>query len=214
MAWVLAIAVAALALTVTIWLGRAPRAAWEVIAAALVFGLAGFAFQARPDQPGAPTAAAQDTAASGAAMVVARRRMNTGGATSGDRWLIPADALARQGQFADAAGMALGAVEQNPGSVDAWLAVANNLVAHAQGHLTPAALYAFDRARKADPAHPGPPYFMGLALAQNGLLAEGRTMWANLLARSPPDAPWRRDLTERLADLDQFIAKQRLQSGN
>ena len=214
MAWALAIALAALALTATIWFGRAPRAAWEVIAAALVFGLAGFAVQARPDQPGAPTAAAQDTGASGAAMVAARRQMNTAGPTSGNRWLIPADALARQGQFADAAGMALGAVEQNPGSVDAWLAVANNLVAHAQGHLTPASLYAFDRAGKADPNHPGPAFFLGLALAQNGRLAEGRTMWADLLARTPIDAPWRQELVARLAELDQFIAKQGLQSGN
>ena len=208
MAWALAIALAAAALAVLIRLGRAPRAAWEVIAAALVFGLAGFAFQARPDLAGAPKQVAEDTGASGAAMVAARRQLNTGGPTSGERWLIPADALARRGQFADAAGMALGATEQNPGNADAWLALANNLVAHAQGQLTPAALYAFDRASKADPAHPGPPYFMGLALAQNGLLTQGRAMWADLLARSPADAPWRKDLAARLADLDQYIARQ------
>ena len=208
MAWALAIALAAAALAVLIRLGRAPRAAWEVIAAALVFGLAGFAVQARPDLASAPKQAAADTGASGADMVDARRQMNTGGPTSGDRWLIPADALARRGQFADAAGMALGATEQNPGNADAWLALANNLVAHAQGQLTPAALYAFDRASKADPAHPGPPYFMGLALAQNGLLTQGRAMWADLLARSPADAPWRKDLAARLADLDQYIARQ------
>ena len=214
MGWALAIALAGAALLAAIWPGRAPRAAWEVIAAALVFGLAGFAFQARPDQPGAPTEAAQDTGASGAAMVAARRQMNTGSPGSGERWLIPADALARQGQFADAAGMAMGAVEQNPGSADAWLAVANNLVAHAQGHLTPAALYAFDRARKADPAHPGPAFFLGLALAQNGLLTEGRTMWADLLARTPVGAPWRQELVARLADLDGFIAQQATQPGH
>ncbi len=211
MGWALAIALAAAALAALITLGRAPRAAWEVIAAALVFGLAGFAFQARPDQPGAPTAAAEDTDASGAALVAARRQMNSGGPGSGDRWLIPSDALARRGHFADAASMALGAVEQNPNNADAWLAVANNLLAHAQGHLTPAALYAFDRARAADPAQPGPPYFLGLALAQNGLLTESRAMWADLLARTPPDAPWRQDLTAKLADLDRFIAQQAVQ---
>ena len=208
MAWALAIVLAAVALALLIRLGRAPRAAWEVIAAALIFGLAGFAFQARPDLAGAPKQAAEDTGVSGADKVDARRQLNTGGPSSGDRWLIPADALARRGQFADAAGMALGAVEQNPKNADAWLALANNLVAHAQGHLTPAALYAFERASKADPAHPGPPYFMGLALAQNGLLTQGRAMWADLLARSPADAPWRKDLAARLADLDQYIAAQ------
>ena len=208
MAWAMAIALAAAALALLIRLGRAPRAAWEVIAAALVFGLAGFAFQARPDLPGAPKQAAEDTGTSGADMVDARRQLSSGGPSSGDRWLIPADALGRQGHFADAAGMALGATEQNPKNADAWLAVANNLLAHAQGHLTPAALYAFDRASKADPAHPGPHYFMGLALAQNGFVTQGRAMWADLLARSPADAPWRKELSARLAELDQYIAAQ------
>jgi cytochrome c-type biogenesis protein CcmH len=43
-------------------------------------------------------------------------------------------------------------------------------------------------------------------LAQNGELEQGRTMWADLLARSPEDAAWTKDLKARLDALDQFIA--------
>ena len=101
MGWAIAIVLAVLALAALIRLGRAPRAAWEAVAAALVFGLAGFAFQAHPDQAGAPKAAAEDTGASGAAMVAERRQMNTtGGPTSGDRWMIPADGANCQRYFA------------------------------------------------------------------------------------------------------------------
>ncbi|MEY4239135.1 MAG: hypothetical protein RL339_1736, partial [Pseudomonadota bacterium] len=82
---------------------------------------------------------------------------------------------------------------------------------HAEGNLTPAALYAYGRAAQADPAHPGPPFFLGLALAQSGKLAEARGLWAELLGRSPKDAPWRQDLAERLQRLDAFIAMQAAQ---
>lgn len=206
MGWVLAIGLALAAFAALVLVFKAPRKGWEAIVAALLFGLAGFAFQARPAQPGAPKEAAEASGQSGAALVEARHQLSQGGAISGDRLLITADALARNGAFGDAASLAMGAAEKDPQSTDAWLAVANNLVAHAEGNLTPAALYAFRRAGQADPKHPGPPFFLGLALAQNGQLEQGRAIWADLLARSPQDAPWRKDLEARLGELDQFIA--------
>jgi cytochrome c-type biogenesis protein CcmH len=69
-------------------------------------------------------------------------------------------------------------------------------------------LLAFRRAEAAQPANPGPPFFLGLALAQSGRLQEGRTVWVDLLSRTPADAPWRADLMLRLQELDQFIAEQ------
>lgn len=208
MTWLFVILLALAAFAALAWLLRAPRAGWEAIGAALLVGIAGFAWQARPAQPGAPKPAAQSVRASGAAAVEARKALGDATVPAGDRWTMVADAFARNGQFAEAAGVVLGAVQQNPGNADAWLALANNLVAHAEGNLTPAALHAYRRAAEADPQHPGPPFFMGLALAQSGRLAEGREVWAQLLARSPKDAPWRADLARRLADLDAFIARQ------
>lgn len=189
---------------------NAPRKGWEPIGAALALGLAGFAMQANPDQPGSPKAPEQRADKSGAALVEARKALAGEQAAPNrpNQWMVIADALSRNGQYGDAAGVVLGAVEKNPDDANAWLALANNLVAHADGSLTPAAQFAYRRAAQADPQHPGPPFFMGLALASSGKLAEGRAVWADLLARTPADAPFRADLIGRLKRLDAVIAVQ------
>jgi cytochrome c-type biogenesis protein CcmH len=139
---------------------------------------------------------------------VAARQKLSGSPPGANKWLVVADAMARNGQYADAAEMLRGAVEQNPKDSDAWLAMANALVSHADGRLSPAAILAFRRAAAAAPESPGPPFFLGLAMAQSGRFQEARQMWAEVLARSPADAPWRGDLTAKLEQLDQLIAAQ------
>jgi cytochrome c-type biogenesis protein CcmH len=209
MGWALAIGLALAAFALLAWAFKAPRQGWEAIGAALLIGLAGFAYQASPAQSGAPKQPAQQADTAGKALVEARRQLASGGGSvAANRWVVIADALARNGQYADAAGVVLGAVEQEPGNAEAWLALANNLTAHGEGNITPAALYAYGRAAQANPQDPGPPFFLGLALASSGKLAEGRALWADLLARSPADAPWRGDLAARLERLDAFIAAQ------
>ncbi|MEN9683925.1 MAG: hypothetical protein RLZZ427_1676 [Pseudomonadota bacterium] len=208
MTWVMVIGLGLLAFGALVIGFKAPRQGWEAIGAALLVGIAGFAWQASPDQPGAPKAPAQSPQISGEAMVEARKALSQQTVPVASQWTIVADAFARRGQFAEAAGVIRGAIAKDPHNADAWLALANNLVAHADGNLSPAALYAYRRAALADPQHPGPPFFLGLALAQSGRLAEGRAAWADLLARSPANAPWRADLQARLADLDAFIARQ------
>lgn len=207
MIWALVMLTAAAAFGAIVLL-RTPRKGWEAVGAALLVGIAGYALQASPGLPGAPKAAAQEAAKSGAALVAARQELARNAGPGQNRWLVIGDALARNGQYGDAAGVILGAVEKEPGNPDAWLALANALTGHAEGTLTPAALYAYGRAAQADPGHPGPSFFLGLALVQSGRLAEGRALWADLLARSPADAPWRKDLAERLARLDAFAAMQ------
>jgi cytochrome c-type biogenesis protein CcmH len=86
--------------------------------------------------------------------------------------------------------------------------MANALVAHADGTLTPASLYAFRRAAAAAPEHPGPPFFLGLALAQSGRFEEARGLWSRLLAATPSDAPWHAELVDKLQRLDTIIAAQ------
>jgi cytochrome c-type biogenesis protein CcmH len=184
---------------------KAPRKGWEAIGAALLLGIAGYALQGRPGLPGAPKTPAERVAGGGDALIKARQEL-AGKPGPVNDWLVIADALARHGQFADAAEVLRGAVDQEPGNAEAWLALGNALVGHSQGLLTPAALFAYRRAAAADPDHPGPPFFLGLALAQSGRFAEARALWAGLLALSPKDAPWRADLADRLARLDAFIA--------
>lgn len=208
MGWVLVGVLAALSFVALAWLFKAPRKGWEAIGAALMLGIAGYALQGSPAQPGAPKETAPQSREGAAALVAARQELARDGGANPSSWVMISDALARNGQYSDAAGVVLGAVEKDPKNADAWLALGNYLMGHTEGVLSPAALYAYRRAAEADPLHPGPGFFMGLALAQNGRLAEGRAMWADLLARAPQDAPWRADLADRLKRLDAFIAVQ------
>ncbi|MDE2403358.1 MAG: tetratricopeptide repeat protein [Sphingomonadales bacterium] len=210
MTWVLVIVLAALALGAILLLFPATRHAWQALTAALLLGLAGYTLQGSPSVPSAPKSREEQVADHPEAQVEVRQQLS-GSDDQNQRWLMVANAMIRHGQYADAATTLRAAVEENPGNGDAWLAMANALVGHAQGTLSPASLYAYRRASQADPAAPGPPFFLGLALAQSGRLQEARTLWTTLLARAPADAPWRADLEKRLAMLDAFIARQ--QSG-
>lgn len=208
MSWVVTLGLAALCFVALALVLKAPRKGWEAIGAALLLGIAGFAWQARPAQPGAPKAAAEGRKQDAGALIAAQQQLASQSGMAPNSWMVISGAIARNGQFGDAAGVVLGAIEQDPKNSDAWQALANYLTMHAEGSLSPAALYAYRRAAQADPDSPGPPFFLGLALASNGKLDEGRKQWADLLARAPKDAPWRADLAERLARLDAFIAAQ------
>ncbi len=206
MSWIVVIGLAALAFAAAAGPLKVPRSGWEAIGAALLLGIAGYALQGRPQQRGTPKPASEQVMGDGAALVAARQELRSTSGSGANSWLVIGDALARNGRYADAARILQGAVRQNPADPDGWLALGNALVGHAEGTLSPAALYAYRRAAAADPEHPGPPFFLGLALAQTGRLGEARAMWAELLARSPKDAPWRADLALRLDRLNQFIA--------
>jgi cytochrome c-type biogenesis protein CcmH len=206
--WLLILAMAVVVALLLVVVLRAPRAGWEAIVAALLVGLAGYALQGHPGLPGAPRVADEAPSASADAMVKARQALSGQDATD-NSWMMVADALARHGEFADATSILRGAVEKDPHNGQAWLAMANSLVGHAGGSLAPAAMYAFREAEAADPAAPGPPYFLGLAMARSGQLMEARAQWAGLLARSPANAPWRPDLSQQLGRLDALIAEAR-----
>jgi len=102
--WVIVAGLALAAFAALALVFKTPRRGWEAIGAALLVGLAGFAFQASPGQHGAPKAAAQEVYDAGKALVEARRQLATeGGDVAANRWVVIADALARNGQYADAA---------------------------------------------------------------------------------------------------------------
>jgi cytochrome c-type biogenesis protein CcmH len=183
---------------------RAGRAGWEAIAAALMVGLAGYALQGHPGMPAAPKAPSEVTADSADSMVAERQKL-AGGDPGSNKWLVIADGLARHGDYVEAATVLRGAVAANPGNSEAWLALANALVSHAEGNISPAALYAFRHASAADPAAPGPPFFLGLAMARAGRFDETKVLWTGLLARSPANAPWRPDLVDKIERLNKLM---------
>lgn len=213
MTWLAVIALALAAFLGMALLLRTPRSGWTMLGAALLAGLAGYAVQASPDQPGAPRYSAPQQIVDPADSIRARDLLDESGIPTRNQWIVIADAMSRNGQNADAAKVLLGAVDADPKNAQAWIALGNALVAHADGQLTPAALHAYERAGRAAPQSPAPPYFLGMAMAQSGRFADARKLWAELLERTPPDAPWRAMLAERLARLDLLIAVQESTQG-
>ncbi len=208
MSWLPVIILASLVFAVLAFALKAPRSGWEAIGAALLLGLAGYVLQGSPKQPGAPKEPLERISLNAASKVAERQRMSGNPADIGNSWQVIADGMMRNGQFANAATVLRGAIEKEPKNADAWLALGNALVGHAEGNVSPSAIFAYQRAADAQPDHPGPPFFLGLALAQSGQLEQGRALWADLLKRTPPAAPWRKDLEERLSQLDAMIAGQ------
>ena len=213
MIWVL-VGVLALAALVVAHLGlRLPRSSMMLFASALLFGLAGYALQGSPAQPASPSLTRVVAAEDGEALVAARRELFDTGQQPA-RYIVVADAFARRGQYADAAQMLRGAVAEQPGNAEAWVALGNALVEHAGGQLTPAAIEAFGRAEAARPDHPGAGYFLGIALIRSGRIDEARDLWAQMLAATPADAPWRAALADRLARLDAMIGQMAAQAAD
>ena len=207
MTWVLVLALAVAVFAVLVLVLKLPRNGWEWVGAALLLGLAGYALQGSPGEGGAPKPPIETAETADAALIAQRQAMGSAFG-SGQSWLIVADGLSRRGQYGAAAQVLRSAVRQNPNDADLWVALGNALVGHGNGFISPAAQFAFQRAAAISPQHPGPPFFMGLALAQSGRLAEARSIWAELLARAPAEASYRADLEARLARLDAMIAAQ------
>ncbi len=204
MTWVALIAIALAALVGLRMLMGKNREGWEALAAALMVGLAGYALQGAANVPSAMKPAQAKTSENALEMVGDRHKFS-GGDPTRNKWIVIADALASRGDYANAATILRGAVEADPKNMDAWVALGNALVGHAEGHLSPSALYAFRRAAEADPASPSPPMFLGLAMAREGRFEETRALWQGALGKAPADAPWRGDMAECISRLDKLM---------
>lgn len=204
--WITIILLVVAAFLVAAFVLKLERRSWATLGAVLTFGLAGYALQGSPQLPSAPKSAAGDTVRSGEAMVAARRSLFDP-AQPVPSYLMVSDGFARQGRYMEAAQLLRSGLAANPAHGEGWLALANALVEHANGQVTPASLMAYGKAEAAMPGHPGPAYFLGVALLRTGMPLEARRVWADLLDASPPDAPWRDDLAARIGQLDAMLAQ-------
>jgi cytochrome c-type biogenesis protein CcmH len=100
------------------------------------------------------------------------------------------DALARDGEGADAVGILQNAVRRYPNDPELWIGLGNALVDHARG-LTPPAELAYRRAAELAPGHPAAPFFYGLALARSGDRQAAVDLWKRILVNAPKNAGWR-----------------------
>ena len=185
---------------------RLPKSGWAVFGAALLFGLTGYALQGNPGYAGAPKDAAPVASEVNFALVDARREF-FGLHRVPSRFVTVSDAFSRKGQFDDAANMLTNALQDNAKDTEAWVALGNALVEHANGALTPAALYAYNQAEALDPGNAAAGYFLGIGLLRSGRPQETRAIWAELIANAPEDASWKALLADRLARLDQILTE-------
>lgn len=205
MTWIAVILLAALALVVAVLALRLPKKGWTLFAAVLLFGLAGYALQGSPNLASSPRqGVTAEAAQSGEALVAARRALFDDGQPP-PGFLTISDGFARRGRYEEAAQLLRNGLAANPDFGEGWLALANALVEHTGGRMTPAARYAYDRADNSLPGHPGPGYFLGISFLRSGQPGEARDAWAELLANTPEDAPWRDDLAARVEGLGRML---------
>lgn len=201
MGWGIVLALAAVALAMLWRFGAMSRAALDLSGAAILLGVAGYAWQGRPAQPGISVQPRDKPGTLDPATVESRRNMM--GQFGGEaQWLDYADTMTRMGQTQMAVLAMRSGLRDNPKSPELWIGLGNALIAHGNGLVSPAAEFAFRRAQQLSPTHPGPPLFLGIALVQQGRANEAAAMWRALLARTPPDAPWRADVEGRLAAIE------------
>ncbi len=195
------------ALTAVLIIARRGASLALLAGAALMLGLAGYAWQGRPGLKGAPVADARQPEPFDEEMAQQRRALADRLGPAG-RWLILSDGLGRAGNTEGAVNVLVSAVRERPDDPALWVGLANALVSHGGGRLSPAADFAFKRALTLDERGYAARYFYGLALAESGQLDRARVMWLELLGRLPADAGLRRDLARKLAIVDMLIKRQ------
>jgi cytochrome c-type biogenesis protein CcmH len=176
---------------------RLPRKTWEPLAAILVLGMAGYAYQGRPDLLGAPGKQGGDKGKEAAALIEMRSLMdqNYGGAK---KWLIPADVFAREGNFQLSAVFLKSGLNENSYDADLWSALGVQLLLASDGKMSAPAKFAFDRARTLQPLRPAPDYFEGLSALFEGRVVDALKLWQRLLDRAPQQARWRPKLQAQI----------------
>ena len=105
-------------------------------------------------------------------------------------WILLARSYRTMGRMADAAHAWREVIQRSPNPAEYASLYAEALVAAADGMVTPEAQTRFQEALATDPLDPRARYYLGLAKAQAGESRAALQAWVDLLAVSPPDAPW------------------------
>ena len=210
--WMTLIGLALLALLLLWRLGRLDRSALMFVGAALFVAAAGYSWQGKPAEPGAP-AAGRDKPMRGDNLFAIERKQFLSQFGETGAVLASADAFNRMGEDQVSVGLLNNAIAKRPKDVDLRIGYAHALLVLAQGNFTPAVRLAFDRADSvAAPGNPAPRFFRGLAQFESGDLAGAEQGWRALYAELPADSRWREPLARRIAAFDVIRAAQARQA--
>lgn len=195
--WLILVVLAAL-VAGGLWLAVRPgRSVAELIAAALLVAVAGYAWQGSPGLIGKPTPPRANAPRPTNLFADERRRwLESVGVDA--QALDAADGLIQSNDPTYAVGVLRAALRLRPSSAVLWIGLGNALTQVADGAVTPPATFAFEHASELAPMSPAPAYFLGLALAQSGDLDGAEARWRALLAKAPAGAPWAAAVQDKL----------------
>jgi cytochrome c-type biogenesis protein CcmH len=111
--------------------------------------------------------------------------------TDGRGWTVLAPVLARLGRYEDAARAYRNVITYAGDSAERRADLGEVLAMVAGGVVTAEAKAEFERAVAQNADEPRSNYFLGLAAEQDGRQADAAAIWRSILAKAPPDAPWR-----------------------
>ena len=191
---------------------RVPRSLWALVGAMLMLGAAGYAWQEQSDLP-AQFAVADAVKLPPSPTYKALRDTMFGRFGGESMYFGVSDVALSIGHVDTAARMLTGGVDAAPGNAALWTELGNVIALHDRGMVSPASLLAYRRAMTVAPQHPGPPFFLGLALVRSGQFADARRYWARALALTPKNASYRPEIAQRLELLDRLLAAMAKQPG-
>ncbi|WP_420144698.1 tetratricopeptide repeat protein [Sphingobium sp.] len=203
--WLIAFGLAIAAFLAMLFVGRIPRSTREIGAAALLLGLAGYAWQGHPGLTGMPRMARKATGEKFDEKLAEQRRGLAERYGKAAQWLVISDSYGRRGMTKESANVLLSGLRATPDDANLWLGLGNALVAHADGIVSPGADFAYRRSMALDPQGPAPRYFYGLALARGGRLQAARDLWEPLAASAPRGSEVKAELEANIARIDAIM---------
>lgn len=206
MGWAMLLLLAVLA-GALLWLVGFPRRLWTIAATALTLGAAGYAWQGEPGLPGRNVTVEEKTGEVDPNLVAMREAM-FGRFNFTWGMYAQSDAMTRGGKPGLAVQAMLNGTRMSPQDAGIWTGLGLAFVEHDGGLVSPAARLAFERGIALSPQHPGPPFFLGMALARSGQLAEARPFLAKAVELTPENIAYREVLVGQLARLDATLAEQ------
>jgi cytochrome c-type biogenesis protein CcmH len=111
--------------------------------------------------------------------------------TDGRGWNVLAPVLARLGRYDEAIRAFRNSIAHNGDSAERRSNLGEVLVGSAGGVVTSEAKAEFERALAQNADDPKANYFLGLAAEQDGRTTDAASIWREMLAKGPSDAPWR-----------------------
>lgn len=189
-----------------------PRGLASFVGAALMLGATGYALQGRPGLASTVAAPTNEANEIDPELSVLRNAM-FGRFTVSEGYFAAGDALIRSGSPRSAVALYLGAINAQPDNAALWTGLGMAYANNDGNTASPAARFAFERAMKLAPELPGPPFFYGFALVRAGELREAQTWWRRAYRLTPPKLSYRREIADRLALLNAFLAVEDSEGG-